>query len=222
MSTWFWIAGKREREVLLRSINHLTRVREVVYHLKLMLEALSREKYDEARREFNTVDTVEKEADSIKRRIIDELSKGTFHPLDREDLLRLVLASDDIAAYAKAAARKLQLLVDLGHKLPVELLDDMRSMAEQIDKAVNILIDSVRELTKSIEKAITLSHMVEEIEERIDDMRIDTFKKLFKICGEKYNGMCALLKEIIDDLEMASDKCEDVGDIVRSIAVSHS
>jgi len=46
---------------------------------------------------FDAIESVEKEADDIKRKLIAELSSGIFHPIDRETILRLVLSSDDIA-----------------------------------------------------------------------------------------------------------------------------
>ncbi len=222
VSTWFWIAGKREREVLLKSIEHLSKIRDVTLHFNNMLDKIKENDLSKVRGEFNYVDNIEKEADTVKRKLIEDLSKGSFHPIDREDLMRLILSSDDIAAYVKASARKLLLLLDMNYRIPGELLQHMKNMAENVLKAVEILIDAVKELTKSIEKAITLSHLVEEIEEKIDDMRIDTLKTLFMIYGREFRAECMLLKEIIDDLEMASDKCEDVSDIIRTIAVSHT
>jgi len=222
VSTWFWIAGKREREVLLKSIEHLSKIRDVTLHFNNMLDKIKENDTTGIQEEFNYVDNIEKEADTVKRKLIEDLSKGSFHPIDREDLMRLILSSDDIAAYVKASARKLLLLLDMNYRIPGELLQHMKNMAENVLKAVEILIDAVKELTKSIEKAITLSHLVEEIEEKIDDMRIDTLKTLFMIYGREFRTECMLLKEIIDDLEMASDKCEDVSDIIRTIAVSHT
>ncbi len=222
MSTWFWIAGRREREVLLKSIDHLGMVLEVCRHFNKMLTSIGENDVEGIRREFEQVDKTEKEADRVKRKLIEDLSRGSFHPIDREDLMRLILSGDDIAAYIKASARKLLLLIELGYSVPDEILQDMEIISENIVKATEILLNAVRELTKSIEKAITLTHLVEEIEEKIDDLRINTFKKLFKLYRVKDIGECMLLKEIIDDLEMASDKCEDVGDIIRTIAVSHT
>ncbi|MBS7621781.1 DUF47 family protein, partial [Candidatus Bathyarchaeota archaeon] len=42
-----------------------------------------------------------------KEEIISEISRGPFHPIDREDIIELVLTIDDIAANLKSASRKL-------------------------------------------------------------------------------------------------------------------
>lgn len=222
MSTWFWIAGKREREVLLKSIEHLNKIYEVVSHFNKLLERVKENDLENIYREFREVDRIEKEADRVKRGLIEDLSRGSFHPIDREDLLRLVLASDDIAAYVKASARKLLLLLELKYSISDEVLEHIITISNNVLRAVEILIDAVKELTRSIEKAITMSHLVEEIEEKIDDLRLDALKTLLVISRNMFRTEYMLLKEIIDDLEMASDKCEDVSDIIRTIAVSHT
>jgi len=221
LSTWAWISGKRERDVLLKSIEHLKKIYETIDHFSRSLEYLAKRDEDGYRNSFKYVNSCEEEADDIKKKIIQELSRGYFHPLDREDLLRLILSSDDIAAYVKAAARKFLILLDIKYSIPNEILEEERNITANLLRSVDYLIRSVEALTRSLEESISYTNLVEEIEEKIDDLRIQALEALSKACREKYGFECALLKETIDDLEMASDKCEETGDIIRSIAISH-
>lgn len=221
MSTWAWISGKRERDVLLKSIEHLKKIYETIDHFSRSLDSLLKRDENGYRNSFKLVDSSEEEADEIKKKIIQELSRGYFHPLDREDLLRLILSSDDIAAYVKAAARKFLILLDIKYTIPNEILVEEKNITANLLKSVDYLIKSVEALTRSLEESISYTNLVEEIEEKIDDLRIQTLEALSKACRERYGFECALLKETIDDLEMASDKCEETGDIIRSIAISH-
>jgi len=222
LSTWSWIASRREREVLLKSLEHLSKVRDVVQHFIEMLNGIERGDLGKAAEEYRLVYTIEEDADKIKRSIIEYLSKGFLHPLDREDLMRLVLSCDDIAAYVKASARKLNLLYKLELQVPSEAVKCFKDISLEILRAVDDLVEAVKEITRSIEKTIALTHEVERIEEKIDEMRLESFKIIHSLCSESFNFKCIMLKEIIDDLEMASDKCEDVADVLRMIAVSHS
>ncbi len=222
VSTWSWISGKREREVLLRSIEHLNKVLETAKHLNTMLDYIYGNKLTDAVKEFKVINKAEEAADEIKRKIIDDLSRGVFHPLDREELLRLVLSSDDIAAYIKASAKKLIILIELGYRFDSEIIAKFKTISENLVKAVELVIEAVKTLTKSVEKSIMYTHMIEEIEEKIDDLKIEALKLILRTCGREFDGYCMLLKEALDDLEMASDWCEDTGDIIRSIAISHS
>jgi len=222
MSTWFWIASRREREIIVKSIDHLNHVKMVVQHFHDLLLSIKQKDSDKFREEYSKVDLIEKEADVIKKNIIHELSKGLFHPLDREDLLKLIIESDDIAAYVKAAARKLNILISSGFTIPDKIMDKLIEISDVLNKAVNTLLEAVSELRHSIDKTINLSHIVEEYEEKIDDLRLESLVLLRSIIGDKLSFDYLLIKEIIDDLEMSSDRCEDVADTLRMIAVSHS
>jgi len=222
LSTWTWIASRREKEILLKSLEHLSRVRDVVSHFIEMLKGFTAGDQAKIDSEYKLVYTLEEDADRIKRAIIEELSRSFLHPLDREDLMRLVLSSDDIAAYVKASARKLNLLRTLNLPIPGEALKHYMEISSEILKAVDTLIKAVQELPRSAETAIALTHEVEHIEERIDEMRVESLKEIFMLCRDLVSFECVVLKEIVDDLEMASDKCEDVADEIRVIAISHA
>ncbi|MCD6488485.1 MAG: DUF47 domain-containing protein [Desulfurococcales archaeon] len=220
MSTWIWLSSRKEKSVLLMSLKHLDLVYDVVVHLAKLFNALSKMNREEALENYSKVDKLEEKADDVKRDIIEELNRGFIHPFDKENLLRLVLSSDDIASYAKASARRLKIMLELNYSIPDELLTLLASMTENIIKAVDFLRESVKALNKDPRIALNFSHMIEELEERVDDIRLDALKYLYRICGRNFSVECMLYKEVIDNVEMTSDKCEDTGDIIRSIAIS--
>lgn len=222
MSTWTWISGKREREVLLHSIEHLNKINEIATHMKNMINYIKRKEYEKATVEYKAIFQLEREADDIKRKLIDELSKGVFHPLDREDLLRLVLTSDDIASYIKASGKRLEIIIENKYDVPTEYLDYFDFTISEIIRAIMYIIESIKTLPSSISKALEYTHKVEEIEEKIDEYRYEVLKKIAVKHSTGINIYHVLLKEALDDLEMASDKCEDTCDIIRTIAISHS
>lgn len=222
MTTWTWISGKREREVLLHSIEHLNEILLTIQHMRNMVIYIKNKEFDKASSEYKYVFQLEKDADEIKRKLIDELSKGIFHPLDREDLLRLVLTCDDIAAYVKSCGKKLEIVIEAQYSIPEEFLNYFVDVATDISKSVEYIIEAIKHLPSSISKTIEYTHRVEEIEEKIDEYRYEFLKRIASKYIDKIDIGYLLLKEAVDDLEMASDKCEDAGDIIRTIAVSHS
>ncbi|OYT37396.1 MAG: phosphate transport regulator [Desulfurococcales archaeon ex4484_58] len=222
MSTWTWFSSKRERRVILKSLDHIGTVIEVINHLDSMVNFLQKLDYENALKEYTLVNQKEEEADRIKRDLIEELSRGTIHPMDREDLLRLILGNDDIAAYAKASARRLKLMIELKYELPDTLISVIKNIIENIKRSVEHIKDSINYLISDPCEAIKLSHVIEELEERVDDLRMEALRYIYKLCNEKEACNCLLYKELIDDLEMTADKCEDVSDIIRSIAISHT
>ena len=219
LSTWIWLSGRREKEILLRGLHHLDLVYEVVKKLLDMISSLSKMELVKAREYFNVINKKEEEADVVKREIIEELSKGIIHPMDREDLLRLILSIDDIAAYAKASARRIKIVIDLGYSMPDEFITLLYSMVEHSVKAVDTLRDAIKLLTSDPRKALQLTYIVEEIEEKVDDIRLNALEYMYRMCSRDFRVVCLLYKEIIDDIEIITDKCEDTADTIRSIAI---
>jgi predicted phosphate transport protein (TIGR00153 family) len=217
-----WFSGRVQREVISYSVDHLNKVLNSAKHLRSMIDYISRGEYDDAKREYDLVRKLEDEADNIKRKVLDALSKSAFHPLDREDLSRLILIADDIADYIKATARKLAILIDAGVRFDKDVLAFFLEISSKLIEALDHLVKSVELITESAEESINYTHKIEEIEEVIDDLRDEALKKILEVCGKEFTGYCMLLKEALDDLEMASDRCEDTGDTIRTIIVSHT
>lgn len=95
LSTWIWLSGRREREILLRGLRHLDLVYETVGKLLDMISSLSKMELAKTRDYFSIINKRVR-GDVVKRDIIEELSRGVIHPMDREDLLRLVLSIDEM------------------------------------------------------------------------------------------------------------------------------
>lgn len=92
-------------------------------------------------------------------------------------------------------------------------------MVEHSVKAVDTLRDAVKLLTSDPRKALQLIYIVEEIEEKVDDIRLNALEYMYRVCSRDFQVVCLLYKEIIDDIEIITDKCEDTADTIRSIAI---
>lgn len=220
MSSWTWLAGRRLKEIVNKSITHLELIHKTTELLRDMIKLLYEGKVNEGLKFYEKIGETERKADELKRDILHSLSRGFIHPLDREDLLRLILTSDDIAAYAKATARRIIILYTIGGTLPEEILFLLKDIAEKTVEASSVLLSALRSLGSDPARTITLTHEVEKIEEEIDEIRMDLLEKLYKLCKVDLTIDCLLTKEIIDDVESISDMCEDTGDVIRLIAVS--
>ncbi|MEM1918912.1 MAG: DUF47 family protein [Desulfurococcaceae archaeon] len=221
MATWFWLAKSREKRVIHDSIRHLTKIREVAEDLNNMINNIYVNDKLKAIDFYNKLDKDEKDADEIKRNIIKELSTSTLHPMDREDLLKLIFTSDDIAAFLKACSHKLKILLDIQIKIDKEIINRISEVELMIIKQIELLIDSLENLYRDISTTLTYTNLVEEIEEKIDMLKMELQEAIYSKC-ETITIRCLLLKEAIEDIEMASDKCEDVADIIRMIATTYS
>lgn len=212
----FWIGRRREREVLKLAEGHLEKVMTLTNAFRKFAEALKSDNPDEMRERYDEIFKIEREADDEKERIIVEVSKGPFHPMDREDIMRLVLTMDDIAANIKSASRKL--LYSHPECVPEDVKNDLLKLSDMLIDIVLRLKETLNALVKGSKETLKLADTVEREEEEIDDFRVDLIAKILK-WGDQSGKLSSLLmlKEAVENLENASDKAEEVADIIRGI-----
>jgi len=214
-----WLGWKREREVYKICKKHIDKVLEVVDNLGNLLNVFKDNRLDDVKKVFQVIFDLEREADKIKEEIIIELSKGPFHPMDREDIMRLILTADDIASYAKAAARKLT-YVDSG-LVPKDIREDMVKMGRMAMREMMYLKNALDYLMKDLKKTIEETNKVERMEEAIDEFREMLISRVLAWADKvDFVSHWLMIKEAVENIEMMSDSIEDTGDILRGLAVS--
>jgi len=216
LASSIWLGKRREKDILRLTEKHLRKIISLAITLKDFIQAFSSNSTENMEKTFKEIFRLEREADDEKENIIVELSKGPFHPMDREDIMRLVLTMDDIAANIKAASTKL-LYVD-----PVNVPDNVKTdTVELVNRVYNIVMsfgDALQGLIEGSKDVLKLAENVERKEEAIDEFRVVLIAKILE-WGEKSQRISALLmlKEAVENLETASDSTEDAADIIRGI-----
>lgn len=211
-----WMGKQREKDILRLTEKHLRKIISLAIALKDFIQAFSAGSTESMEKEFKGIFRLEREADDEKENIIVELSKGPFHPMDREDIIRLVLTVDNVAANIKAASMKL-LYVD-----PVNVPDNVRKdIVELVNMVYSIVMsfgDALQGLIVGSKDVLKLAEKVEREEEAIDEFRVVLMARILE-WGEKSQRISALLmlKEAVENLESASDCTEDAANIIRGI-----
>jgi len=219
-STWGWISRRREEEILRLEKKHLTHILEVAKSARSLVEELAHGDPGRVEDAYRRVKEAERAADRVKDEIIEQLSAGLFHPIDREELLRMVLVSDDIADHLNAGSRRLLLFTRAGGRVPGPVLESLREITGIAVEAVEKLIEAVEHLRRDPQRAVTLAGEVERLEEKADEARSRGEEEVIAWCDREAGpGSCIALYNALESLETATDKCEDAGDVVRSIAV---
>ena len=216
-----WLGEAREKKILDIFGEHIKKIVETVVGMDKAVQAfcdLDLKKIDEG---FQKAFKSEREADEIKRKILDELSKSLFHPINRDEIIRLTMTADEVAANAKAVARKLSYIDP--QRIHMELRQIIKSFSAELVKISNRTYDAFVALMKDPDAAIAISQEVERLEENIDDIRAEQLipETLVWYRHVEDVGLSLLLKEITDNMENVADICEDVSDIIRTIAVSY-
>ena len=162
------------------------------------------------------IENLEHTNDDLTHNIFTELGRNFITPFDREDIHYLATSLDDIADYIYASAKKINFYkinpIDLGiHKLTELVLQG----TIETKKAVMGLRDmkNIKEMTDAMIK-------VNSIENQADDVFDMSIEKLF----EQENDFKIIIKkrEIYQVLEIATDKIEDVSNVIESIIIKYA
>ena len=162
------------------------------------------------------VRTLEHEADRLVHEIMDRLNKTFVTPLDREDILSLAHVIDDVLDYSESALDRMLLY---GIKGPVpyspEMAKTLVRAAQQIRQGVTGLRD-FGDLRGILDPCVRIN----ELENQGDTLNRQALRDLFT--GNHDAVTILKWREIYDHLETALDRCEDVADVLESIAVKNS
>ena len=158
--------------------------------------------------------TAERQADFIRRDLLDKLSEGILLPPDREDLIHFVKRMDSIADSANAAARLFQFLdKPLPNGIPTKLYEFVRTAL----LATNKLGEAIEAMAKEKKAVLALCTEVEFLEEEGDEQKKELTGIMLK--SNLDAGTLILLHDLIESIEETCDRAEDSADLVRVFAV---
>jgi predicted phosphate transport protein (TIGR00153 family) len=156
---------------------------------------------------------VEHKCDFLTHEIIQRLHRTFVTPLDREDIHALARSLDDVMDAIDASAT----IVRLYHIAEVradarELARIIMASAEQVVKAIKAL-----EQRKGVaEPAVEINRL----ENEADRAHQAALRRLFE--EERDPIIIIKWKEILDFLEDATDRCEDVANVLEGVVVKHA
>jgi hypothetical protein len=141
--------------------------------LRGFFAAVVAEDWDEAAMVRDKIESLEHEADDLKKKIRLQLPKSLFMPVPREDLLELLLVQDKIANRTKDVSGLV-----LGRKmtLPVEISDEFLDFVNRNIDAAKQARKSVRELDELFTAGFRGAEaaLVEALIEELDRIETDT------------------------------------------------
>ena len=155
---------------------------------------------------------VEHKCDFLTHEIIQRLNKTFVTPIDREDIHAMARTLDDV----------IDAIDDAAALVPLYRISTMRSGARDL---AGVIIAQTEEIKLALEALETkrglLEHAVEinRLENEADRLHMAAVSQLF---DEERDAMLVMKwKEIFDVLEAATDRCEDVANLVENIVVKH-
>jgi predicted phosphate transport protein (TIGR00153 family) len=155
---------------------------------------------------------VEHKCDVLTHEVIQRLNRTFVTPLDREDIHALARSLDDVMDAIDAAAALVRLY----------RLDSVRFGARELARVITTCTDQVRLAVGALEshKGLT-THAVEinRLENEADRIHQQAVSRLFD--EERDPILVMKWKEALDFLEDATDRCEDVANVLEGVMVKH-
>ena len=176
------------------------------------LERFKDRPVDEVR---EAVQSIEHQADDVVRRMEDALARTFVTPIDREDLHRLTSELDDIVDLANLTARTLGLYnLNKPSEAMIALMSNLVTVTAMIRDA------APRLRKKEFAGLLEDGRRVRQMEKEADKVYRSAISALFR---QEQIDFRELLKEkeALDDVERAVDQCDNVADLLSTLAVKN-
>jgi uncharacterized protein len=159
---------------------------------------------------------IEHETDVITHRCVGALHTVFITPIERDDIYRLITRMDDIMDYVEAGAERIA-LYDIREMTPevVEMATTLARAAKEVQEALHGLRD-----LKNPKKVLAKCVEINEIENEADAILRRALARMFK--EEKDAIKIIKWKEIYEHLEGATDRCEDVANIIEGVVLDNA
>lgn len=162
------------------------------------------------------LEDLEHTGDKITHQIHLELGRNFITPFDREDIHALASSLDDVADFIFGASNRMQLYkVEKPTQPMIEITDLILEATEHVAKALFELKDlkNIRNITDSCVR-------INSVENKADYIFDKAVADLFEYEKDAINLIKQ--KEVLSAMEDATDKCEDVANVLESILVKNA
>ncbi|MFO7617323.1 MAG: DUF47 family protein [Bacteroidales bacterium] len=163
--------------------------------------------------EFKEIKNLENQADDIAHSVFDALDTTFITPFDREDIHQLVSKMDDVLDFINAVSQQIKLYKP--KKLPAGYRE-LNMIVVRGCEQIRIAVMELRNLKKPI-KINDACVKINELENMADEIYHQLISELF----QREENAIELIKhkEILETLEMTTDRVEDVSDILKTIII---
>ena len=156
---------------------------------------------------------IEHQCDFLTHEIIQRLNKTFVTPIDREDIHAMARTLDDVIDEMDNAA----------HLIPLYRIDKIRGGARELTRVILEQTDEIRRAVEALEQrkgVLERTIEINRLENEADRIHKTAIGLLFD--EERDPIMVIKWKEILDVLERATDRCEDVANLLENVVVKQS
>jgi len=184
---------------------------------ELIIECVKNYSHESAIDYYRQIKDQERKGDALSAKIFNELNSTFITPFDREDIHHLADKLDDVTDYINNCAKRIVLynpkqLPDSALQLALLIKEGAIGIGKAVDQ-----LDVMKKHSNKVKEYCTELHV---IENKADDVYENFLIALFST--EKDSIEIIKLKEIMSELEKATDSADSVGKIIKTIIVKYA
>lgn len=217
MVTKNYMSGLFGRSPITPLQEHMQRVYKGIKHLTPLVEGMIESDQEKTLLAQQKISKGEHDADQMKKELRNHLPKGLFMPVDRRDVLDVLLHQDMIANQAKDIAG---LIVGRKMQLPAEMNEPFLVFTNRCVDSVKQALATINELDELVEtgfrglEVVRVEEMLSElgaIESETDTMQDDLRQTLFRLENNLSPVDVIFTYRLIDWVGNVADNAERVG-----------
>jgi predicted phosphate transport protein (TIGR00153 family) len=162
------------------------------------------------------IKAVEHDADTVAHQTLEMLHKSFITPIERGDIHRIVSRLDDILDYIEAASQRIW-LYEIREITPEA--KEMSRVLVRSTMAVKATVDSMHNMKDPVQIRSSCVE-INRLENECDTLLRLGLARLFK--EERDPLMVIKWKEIYENIEDATDRCEDVANVIEGVVIENA
>ena len=169
--------------------------------------------YREVERKIDRIRQIEREGDELTHTVLTKLNQTFITPFDREDIHQLASKLDDVLDFINAACSRINMYrITTPPAAAGELARIILLQSQEMQKAVSLMQKNGNILVHCVE--------INRLENEADQVAEHGIAKLFECEKDPINLIKS--KELIEFLERATDKAEDVANVLETVVLKNT
>ena len=169
--------------------------------------------YHDVERKIDQIRRIEHEGDELTHAILTKLNQTFITPFDREDIHQLASKLDDVLDFINASgARIVMYRITTPPPAAGELAKIILKQSQELQKAVSLMQKNGNILSHCVE--------INRLENEADLVAQQAIARLFECEKDPINLI--KIKELLEFLERATDKAEDVANVLETVVLKNT
>jgi predicted phosphate transport protein (TIGR00153 family) len=169
--------------------------------------------YQDVGKKIDEIHRLEHAGDELTHAILTKLNQTFITPFDREDIHQLASKLDDVLDFIYASAARIAMYrITAPPPAAAELAKIILKQTQELQKAVSLMQKSGNILAHCVE--------INRLENEADVVSQQAIARLFE--SEKDPINLIKIKELLEFLERATDRAEDVANVLETVVLKNT